>query len=109
MHAVELVGTSADHAYSGVSWNKCRPRNEWYVFLLAFTNGVSVKEENRGPQDGSEHSVVENSGCIDTHKVEGQGSDETQNQSKEGHSRVDVDPLIGGQGTSGDIARTCTT
>jgi hypothetical protein len=73
------------------------------MVLSLITYGVSVKEEDRSSQDRPEHSVVENSGSIDTHEVEGHGSNKTQDQSKAGDSRIDVDPLVSAQGTCGGV------
>ena len=46
---------------------------------------------------------MEDTRCIYTQVVEPNGSDKAQHQCQESHPGIDVDPLIFGQRTSGDI------
>ena len=65
------------------------------------TNWVSVKEQHRGSQDSSKHSVVQYSGGIHTDKVEGDGACKVNEDGCGSGASVDTNPLISGEVASG--------
>lgn len=79
------------------------------LLVCLCTDWIGIKEEDRSSEYGSEHAVVKDSGGIDTHIVEGHGSDKTHHHSKASHSSVDVNPISSVQRTGGCVACSCTT
>ena len=75
------------------------PDREKYRHLL--TNWVSVKEQHRGSQDSSKHSVVQYPGGIDTDKVEGNGACKVDEDGCGSGASIDPNPLISGEVASG--------
>ena len=55
----------------------------FYDVVKVFTTRISIKEQYRNSEYSLEHSVVEDTGGIDTDIIEGHGSDETHDDSME--------------------------
>ena len=83
------------------------PDREKYRHLL--TNWVSVKEQHRGSQDSSKHSVVQYSGGIDTDKVEGNGACKVDEDGCGSGASIDPNPLISGEVASGALCHILKT